>query len=194
MMAGDEVLGVFLSVEAWISTKGDVPSKVLDELRIRTATAPGVRVAIGEPACGIAGFRASHVEALQAQRIARMAGRRAGSITRYLDIAVRALATADAEQARAFVVRELGPLASRDETTRRLAATVRTYLDENASRSRAARRLNIHENTVAYRLRQAEEILGRSVDKRTLELRIALALADLVEEAPDTNRSNPGAR
>ena len=182
-----------LSVEAWISTKGDVPSKVLDELRIRTATAPGVRVAIGEPACGIAGFRASHVEALEAQRIARMAGRRAGSITRYLDIAVRALATADAEQARAFVVRELGPLASRDDTTLRLAATVRTYLDENASRSRAARRLNVHENTVAYRLRQAEDILGRSVDKRTLELRIALAVADLVEEAPDTNRSNPGA-
>ena len=116
-----------------------------------------------------------------------------GGVTRYLDIAVRALATADVDQARAFVARELGPLASRDETNRRLAATVRTYLDENGSRGRAARRLNVHENTVAYRLRQAEEILGRSVDKRTLELRVALAVADLVGEAADSNRATPGA-
>ncbi|MGO8772320.1 MAG: PucR family transcriptional regulator [Mycobacterium sp.] len=177
-----------LSVAAWISTKGDVPSRVLDELRIRTATAPGVRVAIGEPARGIAGFRASHLEALQAQRIAHMVGRGEGSITRYRDISLRALATANVDQARAFVECELGALAARDDTTRRLAATVRTYLDENGSRARTAKRLNVHENTVSYRLRQAEEILGKPVDKRTLELRVALTLADLVGETPEPNR------
>ncbi len=177
-----------LSVAAWISTKGDVPSRVLDELRIRTATAPGVRVAIGEPARGIAGFRASHLEALQAQRIAQVAGREEGSITRYRDISLRALATANVDQARAFVACELGALSARDDTTRRLAATVRTYLDENGSRARTAKRLNVHENTVSYRLRQAEEILGRPVDKRTLELRVALSLADLVGETPEPNR------
>ena len=173
-----------LSVAAWISTNSEVPSRVLDELRFRSATAPGVRVAIGEPARGIAGFRASHVEALEAQRIARLAGRREGSVTRYNDIALRSLATADLDYARTFVARELGPLAGADDTTRRLAATVRTYLDENGSRGRTAKRLSIHENTVAYRLRQAEELLGRSVEKRTLELRVALALAELVDEAP----------
>ncbi len=182
-----------LSVAAWISTNSDVPSRVLDELRFRTANAPGVRVAIGEPARGIAGFRATHFEALQAQRIARLVGRREGSITRYHDIALRALATANLDQARAFVARELGPLASRDDTTRRLAATVRAYLDENGSRGRTAKRLSIHENTVAYRLRQAEELLGRSVEKRTLELRVALALVDLIGNPPDANRIAPGA-
>ena len=99
---------------------------------------------------------------------------------------LRALATANIDQARAFVARELGALAAADDTTRRLAATVRTYLDENGSRARTAKRLNIHENTVSYRLRQAEEILGRSVDKRTLELRVALTLADLVDETLET--------
>ena len=177
-----------LSVAAWITTNSDVPSRVLDELRFRSATAPGVRVAIGEPARGIAGFRASHVEALEAQRIARLAGRREGSITRYNDIALRSLATADLDHARTFVARELGALAGADDTTRRLAATVRTYLDENGSRGRTAKRLSIHENTVAYRLRQAEELLGRSVDKRTLELRVALVLADLIDETPETSR------
>ena len=185
-------LGI-LSVAAWISTHGDVPSRVLDELRFRTATAPGVRVAIGEPAPGIAGFRASHFEALQAQRIARLPGRRESSITRYNDIAVRALATADLEQARRFVERELGRLAAPDDTTRRLAATVRAYLDENGSRGRTAKRLHIHENTVAYRLRQAEELLGRSLEKRTLELRVALSLTELVDDAPDTNSPTPAA-
>jgi DNA-binding PucR family transcriptional regulator len=173
-----------LSVAAWISTNSDVPSRVLDELRFRTATAPGVRLAIGEPARDIAGFRASHTEALEAQRIARLAGRREGSITRYSDISLRALATANIDQARDFVARELGALAAGDDTTRRLAATVRTYLDENGSRGRTAKRLSIHENTVAYRLRQAEELLGRPVDKRTLELRVALALADLIDKTP----------
>jgi DNA-binding PucR family transcriptional regulator len=178
-----------LSVAAWVSTTSDVPSKVLEELRFRTATAPGVRVAIGEPARGIAGFRETHLQALEAQRIARLAGRREGTITRYHDIALRALATENLHQARDFVARELGPLASQDETTRRLAATMRAYLDENGSRSRAAKRLHVHENTVAYRLRQAEELLGRSVDKRTLELRVALTLAELVEQRLETNRS-----
>jgi DNA-binding PucR family transcriptional regulator len=58
---------------------------------------------------------------------------------------------------------------------------VRTYLDENGSRGRTAKRLTVHENTVAYRLRQAEELVGRSVEKRTLELRLALTLADIVD-------------
>ena len=181
-------LGI-LSVVAWISTTAGVPSRVLEELRFQSASAPGVRVAIGEPAPGIAGFRSSHVEALHAQRIARLAGRREGSITRYHDIALRALATANIEHAHRFVERELGRLASRDDTTRRLAATVRTYLDENGSRGRTAKRLHVHENTVAYRLRQAEELLGRSVEKRTLELRVALALADLVDDSSDANHS-----
>lgn len=173
-----------LSVAAWVSTSSTVPSRVLDELRFRTATAPGVRVAIGEPARDLAGFRASHVQALEAQRVARLAGRGAGSVTRFNDISLRALATADIDSARAFVARELGALAAGDDTTRRLAVTVRTYLDENGSRGRTAKRLSIHENTVSYRLRQAEELLGRSVEKRTLELRVALSLADLVEETP----------
>jgi DNA-binding PucR family transcriptional regulator len=177
-------LGI-LSAAAWISSHSDIPSKVLDELRFRTAAAPGVRVAIGEPARGIAGFRASYLEAVQAQRVAVLAGRRQGSVTRYNNISLSSISTVDLDQARTFVGRELGRLAATDEATRRLAVTSRTYLDENCSRGRTARRLHIHENTVAYRIRQAEELLGRSIEHRSLELRVALALADLVVEGSD---------
>jgi DNA-binding PucR family transcriptional regulator len=89
-----------------------------------------------------------------------------------------------------FVRRELGRLALTDETTRRLAATLRTYLDENGSRGRTAKRLHVHENTVAYRIRQAEELLGRALDKRTLELRAALTLAELVAEPSDAGSAD----
>lgn len=172
-------LGI-LSVAAWVSSHSEIPSKVLDDLRFRTSAAPGVRVAVGEPGVGLAGLRSSHVEALDAQRIARLAQRPVGTVTRYQAVSLRAIATVDMEQTRTFVRRELGRLGETDETTRRLAATVRTYLDENCSRGRTAKRLHVHENTVAYRIRQAEELLGRPVDTRTLELRAALALADVV--------------
>lgn len=178
-------LGI-LSAAAWSSSHSIAPSKVLDELRFRTANAPGVRVAIGEPARGIAGFRSSYLEAVEAQRIARLAGRPVGSVTRYDNVSLRAISTVDIEQSLVFVQRELGRLGSTDETTRRLAATLRTFLDENCSRGRTAKRLHIHENTVAYRVRQAQELLGRSLDKRTLELRVALTLAELVAEIPDS--------
>lgn len=180
-------LGI-LSIAAWVSSHSEIPSKVLEELRFRTSSAPGVRVAVGEPGGGLAGLRSSYVEALEAQRIARLAQRPVGTVTRYHAVSLRAIATVDLEQTRTFVRRELGPLGATDETTRRLAATLRTYLDENCSRGRTAKRLHVHENTVAYRIRQAEEMLGRPVDKRTLELRAALVLADLVE---DRTRAEP---
>ena len=92
------------------------------------------------------------------------------------------MATADLDQARTFVQRQLGDLVADDDVTARLTATLRTYLDEHSSRSRTAKRLGVHENTVSYRIKQAEEILGRGVDQRTLELRVALALANLVQD------------
>ena len=107
-------------------------------------------------------FAPAIVEALEAQRIARLAGRREGSITRYSDISLRALATANIDQARDFVARELGRAGVQrmkrpDGSPRRCAPTS----TRTAAAAGPRRRLNVHENTVAYRLRQAEELLGK---------------------------------
>ena len=171
-----------LSIAAWIGTHDAVPSRQLDDLRFDTRAATGVRVAIGEPGQGIAGFRQSHNEAMHARRVAELGARPPGTITRYSRVALAAIASADVGQAHTFVQRELQGLAGEDDLSTRLTATLRTYLDEHASRSRTAKRLGIHENTVSYRIKQAEEMLGRSVDQRTLELRVALALAPLVRD------------
>jgi DNA-binding PucR family transcriptional regulator len=166
-----------LATSAWLSAAAP---DALDDARLDIAAAPGVRVALGEPGSGAAGFRRTHEQAVHARRVATLAGRSPGSVTRYGRVALAALATADADQAAAFVRDELGKLAADDDTSRRLAATVRVYLDEHCSRSRAAKRLGLHENTISYRVRQAEEILGRSVEQDTLDLHVALALAGVV--------------
>jgi DNA-binding PucR family transcriptional regulator len=141
----------------------------------------GACAAFGSPGSGVAGFRSSHRQALHARRVALMRGGAPGSLARYRDEALAALASADPDHARDFVAAELGPLAGRDETSRRLAGTLRVYLEENASPRRAAHRLGVHENTIANRVRAAEELLAGPVEERTAELLVALRLAELVD-------------
>jgi hypothetical protein len=135
------------------------------------------RVAFGSGAAGVAGFRASHREAMQARRVARLGAHRGGTVTRYADVALTAVASADLRLARDFVVRELGPLAAPDDDMARLAATLRVYLEEHASPRRTAQRLGVHENTVKNRIRTVRELLGHPPEERVAELLVALRLA-----------------
>ncbi len=172
-----------LATAAWLGSAGPIDPAAVDELRFDPAAAPGVYLAVGEPGAGLAGFRTSHRQAVEARRVATLTGRPSGTVTRYARVALSALATVDMDQARDFVASELGGLAADDDTSRRLAATVAAFLDEGSSHGRAARRLGIHENTVRYRIRQAEEVLGRAIGDRTLELRVALRLARVAGDA-----------
>ena len=165
---------------AWLSHARAPAADALDSLQPGRGATPAVRMALGEPARGVAGFRASHEQAVHARRVARLEGRPAWGITRYGEVALQATVSTDIEQARAFAAHKLGRLFSDDEKSRRLAATLEVYLGEQCSRIRAARRLGIHENTVSYRIRQAEEILGHSVQDDTLGLRVALAIAPML--------------
>ena len=176
-----------LVASAWLTVPAGAPSA--EDLRLDAAVAPGVRIALGKPASGVAGFRRTHGEAAHARRVAMLAGRSPGSVTTYGRVSLAALATVDLDQASAFVADELGPLLSDDDTVRRLAATLRVFLDEHGSRTRAARRLGLHENTISYRIRQAEELLGRSVEEDTIELHVALVLAGVVPRVQKPPRS-----
>jgi DNA-binding PucR family transcriptional regulator len=137
-----------------------------------------MHVAVGSPGHGVEGFRRSHAEALLVSRVAGLAGSR--GVTHFCDVSLDVLMTSDLDEARRFVAVELGPLAASDDATRRLSSTLRVFLEEGSSFVRAARRLGVHENTVAYRVHRAEDLLGRRVAERQLELRAALRLARLV--------------
>ncbi|MGW4767059.1 PucR family transcriptional regulator [Nocardia sp. NPDC004278] len=174
---------------AWISRArafgdGDLGKIAISVEAITHEFAP--LLAVGTPGHGLTGFRASQTQAGHARRVATLIDAATGSVTRYDEVAVVAMATVDPEQARAHVVGVLGGLAADDEATYRVAETLAVYLEENHSRNRAAARLHIHANTVAYRVRQAESILGHAIGGGDLDLRVALALLPALRRLPSS--------
>jgi hypothetical protein len=164
-------------VAGWVD--GGEESTLIGGRAPRRALA-GALVAIGSPGAGLEGFRRSHQEALDARRVARLSASRAGSIVSYAATAVAALASSDLDRARTFVAAELGSIAAHDGDARRLAATLRVYLEEGLSPRRTARRLGIHENTVTNRVKAIEDRLGHPIQPRMTELLVALRLAPLL--------------
>ena len=118
---------------------------------------------------------------MHARRVARLTDAPAGQIVAYDEVALAAIATADLEQARDFARRELGGLAGDTDEARRLAATVRVYLEEGSSARRAASHLNVHENTIKNRIRTAEELIGHPITTRVAELLLALRIGALAD-------------
>jgi DNA-binding PucR family transcriptional regulator len=166
----------------WVGS-WDEPTRS-DFARARFGTiADSPYVAIGSAGHGPAGFRRSHLQALAALRVARLMRSRPSGTVAYEDVAMICLASADFEAAREFVERELRGLAAKDDQTRRVAATLRVFLEEGTQRRRTAERLGIHANTVALRLRAAEELLERPATARIPETLLALTLLRVVHGA-----------
>lgn len=133
---------------------------------------PRVRAALGLPAAGVEGFRRSHLDALATQSLMHhLAGDL--RIARFEDTELVALATHDLQTAAEFVARTLGDLAHADP---QLHDTLRTYIREQFSASRAARALFAHRNTVLGRLQRAEELLPAPLAGRGLEVGLALEI------------------
>jgi DNA-binding PucR family transcriptional regulator len=161
-------------VAAWVAVRVDEAAN-----RPQLDRAIEAQAAFGSPGHGVEGFRATHRQALHARRVARLASRRTGSVTRYPDVALTALASVDIELAAAFVSEQLGALASQDDDTLRLTATLRVYLEEQASPRRAAQRLGVHENTIKARVKTITDQLGRPPASSAAELLVALRLVRL---------------
>ncbi len=140
-----------------------------------------ITVGLGGPGRGITGFRGSHGEAVRAVALAQGAAPGpAGRVICYRKVDLIALLASDAEMAAAFVVRELGPLAERSRAAADLRLTLAAYLDTERSLVRAAERLHVARNTVAYRVHKAEDLLRRDLRERTIELQCALRLAEML--------------
>lgn len=164
------------SVIGWISCRDDQWSRILRERQLP----PGIRCAWGAPHQGGDGFRASHLDALDARRVGEATGTAGtGAPVLFDDIAVTALASRDLASASAFVRRQLGQLADGSDSADRLLRTLRVYLDELASPTRTARRLHVHPNTVVKRVERIETLLGHRIDPASLSLRVAVELAPL---------------
>lgn len=128
-------------------------------------------VGVGTSTPGIAGFVASHREALGALRVATPGS--ATWLTAYADVELPVLLGCSPEVDR-FMARQLGPLVGDDESMARIRETLTAFLGSGGSAEEAARALVVHRNTIRYRLGQAEELLGRPVAKISPELATAL--------------------
>ena len=133
-----------------------------------------IRFAVGEPAPGVAGFRRTHQQALNAQAVALAAGPSGPLVTSFGEVAPLALMSGSIELLQAWVIETLGALGADDENNARLRDTLRVFLQENGSYKTTAERLMLHKNTVQYRVRKAEEGLGRSVSQNRLHIELAL--------------------
>ena len=79
---------------------------------------------------------------------------------------------------RAWVIETLGALAGDDEHNARLRHRLGVFLQENGSYKATAERLTLHKNTIQYRIRRAEESLGRPVAEDRLHLELALLASE----------------
>ncbi|MFD3743321.1 PucR family transcriptional regulator [Nocardia sp. NPDC058633] len=155
----------------WISS---VARPVLDteQLAHDLRTHSKLSIALGDPATGLQGFRQTYRDAQQARAVA-LTGHGHG-LTAYADVGLAALFADRIADAQAWAVRVLGALIGADETAARLRETVRVFLAARGSYTDAATRLHVHKNTVHYRVRKAEELLGHPLSERRLDIEVAL--------------------
>ncbi|EGD55986.1 PucR family transcriptional regulator [Gordonia neofelifaecis] len=140
----------------------------------------GVRAAVGQRCSGAAGFRRSHEQALAALRVASVPGSPTGARIGYDDpgIAVSALLGQDVDTTAAWVREVLGDLASDSPATAPLRETLAVFLATADSHVRTAARLNLHRNTVKYRVDKALSMIGAERDR--LDLAVSLTACELL--------------
>ena len=145
-----------------------------------------LRAGIGNPCATAAEISRSYTEA----RRALAAGQRMGPaspVTVFADLGIHRLLLRVPEvgDLRSFADEVLGALAGEEQATGiDYLATLAVYFRENGSPRRAAQRLQVHPNTVSYRIRRIEELTGLSLDvhRDRLMAEVAVEILDGLEQ------------
>jgi DNA-binding PucR family transcriptional regulator len=90
------------------------------------------------------------------------------------EVAPVAMMLGSAGLLRPWVLRTLADLAADDEHHARLRETLLVFLQTGGSFKATAEQLTLHKNTVQYRVRKAEESLGRPVGENRHDVELAL--------------------
>jgi len=160
------------SAWAWL------PLGIRDTFTCPAASTAGVdgdiHFAFGDAAKGTAGFRLTHEQAVAAQAVALAGGSAVPQAVTFGEVAPVAMMLGSAELLRAWVLSTLAGLAVDDEHHARLRDTLLVFLESGGSYKTAAERLMLHKNTVQYRIRKAQESLGRPVGGNRHDVELAL--------------------
>lgn len=163
----------------WIALGGNsVEDSVVTHIRRMLADRPDAPyMSVGTPLPGLDGFRRSHRQALQARTVATAAGTPERLVTAASDrgLLAAAMLGESLSDARAWVREVLGPLATDSVNDARLRETLGTFL-RHGSYKTAAEELNLHFNSVKYRVLRATERRGTSVTDDRLDVELALLI------------------
>ncbi|HEV7614708.1 MAG TPA: helix-turn-helix domain-containing protein [Solirubrobacterales bacterium] len=163
-----------LTVWAWLGGRRPFASR---EAQPRPAEAPpGVSLAFGEPATGLAGWRRTHRQARAALPIARLRPRKP---TRYADVALVATIAGDDLLASSLRELYLAPLQRGRDDGARALETLRAYFAAEGNASSAAAILGVSRRTVSNRLHAIEARLGCCLATCAMEVEAVLRLEDL---------------
>ncbi|MFH8470725.1 PucR family transcriptional regulator [Streptomyces sp. NPDC017991] len=143
-----------------------------DVRRTIASVGEGVRLALGDPASGIAGFAQSHRQAAAAYDVGRVST--VATVFPYSDVSALAFLVAQPQRAQVWMGETLGQLASGARREDVLRETLRVYLRSHQSATTTSRELNCHKNTVLYRIRLIERLLGRGIDSDPTNIGLAL--------------------
>lgn len=133
------------------------------------------RTAFGLSGHGVAGFRRTHVQAQSARRVAVTSGETAAVMSFGDDgVAITSLLAGDLESTRAWVAEVLGPLAADTENARSLRETLRVFLLTGGSYTDTARLVQLHRNTVKYRVSKALGHGESAISSNRVDLAVAL--------------------
>ena len=178
------VLNARGTVWAWIAKRDALEPGEVEALADRTAA--DLRLAVGEPGHGIAGWRLTHDQARAALAVALWGGE---AVVRYVDVALLTAVVRDEVLATSLRQLYLEPLDSGRGGGDELRRTVRAYFAAGRSVSGAGHAIGVSRQAVARRLRAVEEKLGRSIASCGTDLELALRLEAL--ESASTLLSAP---
>ena len=133
-----------------------------------------IHFAFGDAEKGAAGFRLTHQQAVAAQAVVLAAGSPRPRAVAFGEVAPVAMMLGSSELLRAWVLSTLAGLAADDEHHARLRDTLLVFLQAGGSYKTTAEQLMLHKNTVQYRIRKAQESLGRPVGDNRHDVELAL--------------------
>ena len=149
--------------------------------------------AFGDVAKDLAGFCLTHEQAVAAQAVALAAGSASPRAVVFGEVAPVAMMLGSTDLLRAWVLSTLAGLAVDDEHHARLRETLLVFLQAGGSHKTTVEQLMLHKNTVQYRVRRAEESLGRPVGDDRHDVELALQAShwlgvSVLQSVADPNR------
>ena len=179
--AGADASPLFVAADqscgwGWLAYRAAATDAVEKIRRFALSRPDSASVAIGMMAGGLEGFRRSHREAVEARAVAIISDRGGTTVITAADpgLSVVARLGGDVAATRDWVATVLGDLATDNDNDARLRETLRVYLACGCSYKLAAEELNLHFNSVKYRVGRAVARRGREIGTDRLDVELAL--------------------